>query len=135
MDPVRRTCDFLDSLAEGHGLHQRLDQGGRLGPDEVRAEQSFSRRVADHLHTVTLVVQRPTVGHPRVFMHVADVVNAGSVQLGLGEPNRGDFRLAEDALRHEPFVLGLQLAPVAFGQQVLFDQPGLPVRQVLEHDR
>ena len=37
MDPVRRTCDFLDSLAEGHGLHQRLDQGGRLGPDEVRA--------------------------------------------------------------------------------------------------
>ena len=136
MNPVLPARHILGGQVERHRLDQRLDDRRRLMTHDVSAEQQPAVVVDDQLRETGGVLHRPPVGDVGVVLHLGPDPVARRARLVLGQPDRCDLGFGEHRRRHEAVIGRHQvLGVVPVLQQVVLDDPGFVVGDVLELER
>ena len=129
MDPVLPTRHFVDRLPNAHPLNTGLNEGGRLGPNDVRSQQSPRLRISQQLDAVPLVLHGPAIGDVRVLLKVRRVKSVGLQQFLLRGTNRRHLRIRKHRVRHEAMIRTSQIVRM---QQVVTDHTRLMIGHVFE---
>src|SRR5437868_1046484 len=91
---VCRAADLPRRRLEGEGERGLGDEVGRVRPDDVDAEGVAGLRVADDLREALVLAADDRLGD-RLERHLADLEREPALlDLGLGQPDRGDLRPA-----------------------------------------